>query len=491
MTLRTRLVLSIAGIAALLSGPAIYALSRLRAVNEIADQQRNRHGLALQAIGGLQTELAELELLVREYVGLSEPEGRRQMWASMDSIDAKLRDLRTAGYDSAAAPTRGNIAVLRSTIVNIDSLMLAGEKELATTNLEQVKPFISGMYASSLAQITAEIHKSSQADLEQAISISRNATGTTLLVLLICGALAAALGVWTTRHMSRPITRLEAATARVANGEFRVPGDLPYTRNDEIGSVARSFRSMTRRLAELDRMKAEFLSIATHELKTPLNVVSGYAELMQERVYGDLNERQDEALTAIRDQIRSLAQLVSQLLDISRFEAGGLRLQMQEMVMTDLFDRIARSFGPLAQKNDIHFTVEQDPTLPATIVGDADRLRDQVLGNLLSNAFKFTPSGGRVSVRVWPEAEIVIVEVSDTGPGIPADQLPQIFDKFFQVGDQARSKGAGLGLAIAREVIEAHGGRIHVESEPGVGTTFRIQLPVISSDVAALAGITD
>jgi signal transduction histidine kinase len=278
--------------------------------------------------------------------------------------------------------------------------------------------------------------------------------------------------------MTRPIIRLEDSVARVASGSFRVPDNLPHDRRDEIGSLARSFRSMTHRLAELDRMKAEFMSIATHELKTPINVISGYAELMEERVYGDVNDRQTEALRAMRDQIRSLGLLVNQLLDISRLEAGGLRLQILDVVVSDFFGRITRSFGPLAQKKQIAFAVEPEPNLPATFPGDADRLRDQVLGNLISNALKFTPEGGAVTVRARTDGSDVIIEVQDTGPGIPADKLPFIFDKFFQVGEQARSRGAGLGLAIAHEIVDAHGGHIRAVSEPGAGTTFTIELPL-------------
>jgi signal transduction histidine kinase len=278
----------------------------------------------------------------------------------------------------------------------------------------------------------------------------------------------------------------------VADGRFRIPDDLPYERRDEIGSVSRSFRSMTHRLAELDRMKAEFMSIATHELKTPINVISGYAELLQEHVYGDLNDRQDDALAAVRDQARILTTLVNQLLDISRLEAGGLRVQMREVQLQDFFLRIQRSFAPLAERKGIAFDLELDEALPTAIAGDGDRLRDQVLGNIISNAVKFTPEGGRIVLRCRPIPDAVVIEVGDTGPGIPLDKLPHIFDKFYQVGEQARSKGAGLGLAIAREIVDAHGGNIAAESEPGHGTIFRIVLPLYhtvtsSPETAAVA----
>jgi signal transduction histidine kinase len=213
-------------------------------------------------------------------------------------------------------------------------------------------------------------------------------------------------------------------------------------------------------------------------LKTPINVISGYAELIEEGIYGPPTARQREALDTIREQTRLLTNLVNQLLDVSRFEAGGLQLEMREVVLRDLLARVERSFSVLARRKSIDFSVTVDPSVPQAILADADRLGDQVLGNLLSNALKFTPEGGSIRIRVWTQQDGVHVEVQDSGVGVPADQLPYIFDKYFQVGQQARSTGAGLGLAIAREIVEAHGGWITAESQPGQGTSFVFVLPV-------------
>jgi signal transduction histidine kinase len=209
--------------------------------------------------------------------------------------------------------------------------------------------------------------------------------------------------------------------------------------------------------------------------------VSGYTELLEEGIYGPPTAKQREALTTIHEQTRVLTNLVNQLLDISRLEAGGLQLEMQEVVLRDLFARIERSFSVLARKKDIDFKVDIEDGIPRFIHADADRLGDQVIGNLLSNALKFMPEGGRIRLRCWATTAGVNIEVKDSGVGVPADQLPYIFDKYYQIGQQARSKGAGLGLAIAREIVEAHGGTIRVESEPGDGTSFCIVLPFSSS----------
>lgn len=241
---------------------------------------------------------------------------------------------------------------------------------------------------------------------------------------------------------------------------------------------------MTRQLAELDRLKAEFVSVASHEIKTPLSVIRGYASLLEDGIYGEVSEQQRKALHSISDQTERLARLVQRLLDISRFEAGGGRLECREIELRPFLSDLAQGFDVLAYQNEIAFELEVQDDLPETLVGDPDRL-NEVLGNLLSNAFKFTPKGGKIRLAARPGRERnpvreVVIEVVDTGVGIPADKLPKIFEKFFQVENEAqpRSVGSGLGLAIAREIVEAHGGTIGAESRPGQGTTFRVVLPL-------------
>jgi signal transduction histidine kinase len=478
VTLRTRLTLAIAGITILLTGPALFAVSRLATVVEMARDQRAKQGATFLATGGLQTRLARLDQRQRSYVAIPTDDTLREsMMAARDSLRAKLVELGEAGFTQYALEASRPVEAVLTAGARADSLIQAGELEEATNYLDRTRTLFSQAQATA-DHIADRVGLETAAELRRADRLAQQATTTTIASLLACLALAIILGARTTRRLTRPVVRLDSAMAAVADGRFRVPEDLPYDRNDEIGSVSRSFRSMTRRLAELDQMKAEFMSIATHELKTPLNVISGYAELLEERVYGDVNERQSEALAAVRDQARILTVLVNQLLDISRLEAGGLRVQVREVRLDDLFSRIRRAFGPLAEQKHITFGVELDPSLPDAVPGDSDRLRDQVLGNILSNAVKFTPEEGSITVRARADEDALVIEVEDTGPGIPADKLPHVFEKFYQVGDHARSKGAGLGLAIAREIVEAHGGRIGASSGPGGGTTFRIDLPL-------------
>lgn len=485
MSLRTRLILTLAAIVLLMAAPSMYAASRLLQLKSIFSEVQKTRGEAYIAMGKLQTRLAEFDRLQRSYIITGDDDQATARDSALAYALVHLRTLKERGYAEVARPAEDVITRIASEAHTIDQLMRNGQGQAATTRFEGVKPLFDTA-ATRMAQIATEIDTRADADIRNATLVSATANTTTLMALGGGMLLTLMLGAWITRNMVAPIADLRRGMARVTGGDLKVPEGLPYDRPDEIGDVSRSFRTMTARLAELDKLRAEFMSISTHELKTPINVISGYAELLHERVLGDVNLKQREALDSIREQTRVLTQMVNQLLDVSRIEAGGLRLEMQEVVLRDLFERVHRTFKALARKQHVNLRVQLSADSPASLPGDPDRLRDQVLGNLISNAFKFTPEGGTVSVRGRPEGEWMVIEVEDTGSGIPQDQLPHVFDKFFQVGEQARSKGAGLGLTIAHEVVTGHAGAISVESTPGVGTCFRIRLPM-SREVAEAA----
>jgi signal transduction histidine kinase len=477
MKLRTRLLLALIGIAVLLAGPALYALSKLTELRHIAGEQRTRTAYALMHHGELTTNLAELDRYLRGYIIEGTPDQRAGVENALREARVRLDTLSSVVSGNATAPAEQTISQIEGATRNIVSLIESGRATEATAYFENVKPLLLRSQ-SSLQQISAAIDQRSRQDIDLARSISTSAATTTLIVLLVCLLAAAALGIWTAASFTRPILQLRRTMGAVAEGDFHVPDSLDLERADEIGDLSRSFSWMTQQLSRLDQMKAEFISIATHELKTPINVINGYTELLEEGIYGPPNPKQIEALHTIEEQTRVLTALVNQLLDISRLEAGGLQLEMEEVALNDLFVRIDRSFGVLARKKNINFVVDVAPNLPRVIPGDADRLADQVLGNLLSNALKFTPDGGSIVVRAWSDKDRLRIEVRDSGEGIPREQLPYIFDKYYQVSQHARAKGAGLGLAIALEVVEAHGGTIDVDSQPGRGTAFTINIPL-------------
>jgi signal transduction histidine kinase len=266
---------------------------------------------------------------------------------------------------------------------------------------------------------------------------------------------------------------------QVADGDFSPRLGL-HSRVDEFAKLAASFDEMTRQLAELDKLKAEFVSVASHELKTPINVLLGYVQLLEEGVYGKLTDKQQHVTGVLEAQIKTLSRLVQQLLDVTRFEAGGGRLDVREIHLGQFLEQLENGFNVLADQRGVRFTVNMHEGIPELVYWDPDRM-NEVLGNLLSNAFKFTERGGEVELCVMPVDHSVHIEVRDTGAGISPAQLPRIFEKFFQADNQqaaTQRAGSGLGLAISRQIVEAHNGIIEVESTPGVGTTFTIVLPL-------------
>ena len=476
MTVRSRLLLTLGGIILLMVIPAAYSVTQLQRLEEIAIDLEVDHAGDILSVGQLRRSFAELDRLLRSHVASPDEAFREPIRSEIVFLRNHLELLSQSLGEEVTRPVRAIADSVEAATRVLDELLLTGQRDEATNYFEQVKPLTeNGRRA--LNGIADVIDDRGQNQVAHAQEVSASASRTTTLATLVALLLTLGLGLWTVDTLSRPLRRLNDATRQVAEGEFTAPPHLPYDREDEIGNLSRSFGAMTDRLAELDRLKAEFVSLASHELKTPINVIAGYAELLEEGLYGDLEDKQREVLGLVQEQTRALTRLVNQLLDLSRFEAGGLPIEPRPVDVRALLSEVEGAFRALADQKQIDFAVEGEPTLPDEVVLDHDRIRHEVLGNLLSNAFKFTPSGGRVRVMATAVDGSVHIRVSDSGTGIPEDQLEHIFEKYYQVGEDAKSKGSGLGLAIAKHVVEAHGGTIRAKSDVGEGTTFDIDLP--------------
>ena len=225
---------------------------------------------------------------------------------------------------------------------------------------------------------------------------------------------------------------------------------------------------------EVDRVKSEFFANISHELRTPLTLIIAPVEEMLDSM---AKGAERDALKVVRRNARRLLRMIEDLLDLARLEAGGLRLRVSEMDLVDLAERVTGNIGPTAESKNVDLSFEATGDC-ADMFGDAHRV-EIILTNLLGNAVKFTPEGGRISVRARLDARGGTIEVSDTGPGIPADALPKVFERFYQVQGSQRRKhgGAGIGLALAKELSELHGGDLSVESTLGQGTKFTLFVP--------------
>jgi signal transduction histidine kinase len=486
MSLRLRIVLTLLAIAAILIVPAALAISALSELTSIARGLKTRDAEASVAVGRLQTALQQVQAAARYnvalYVGLrpdQQSDVRTQFRQAIASVDSQFAKLVEVGYRDAATPALARWRSLKGALVQQQALVVERGDTAAAGELGRstVEPGLAAM-DSSLTGISRQIGSYSTGRVRKAEETADQGRTGTLLALAAALLVSLTIGAMLTRSLLRPIHELQRGMAQVSQGDLEPRVHIPRDRADELGDLARSFERMTRQLKELDRLKAEFVSVASHEIKTPLSVIRGYVSLLMDGIYGELTDEQKKTLRAVSDQTDRLTRLVHRLLDVSRFEAGGGRLELRDVEPVPFLEELTAGFRVLAMQNDIEFEVRLDHDLPRTIVADPERL-NEVLGNLLSNAFKFTAKGGRITLCASRQGDGMVVEVEDTGVGIPADKLPKIFEKFFQVENDAqpRSVGSGLGLAIAREIMEAHGGTITAESQVGRGTRFRVFLP--------------
>ena len=234
----------------------------------------------------------------------------------------------------------------------------------------------------------------------------------------------------------------------------------------------------TQQLEIANRHKSEFLANMSHELRTPLNAVIGFSEVLLERMFGEVNEKQEEYLQDILSSGKHLLSLINDILDLSKIEAGRMELEAQPFDLPAAFDNALTLIRERASRNSIGLGVHVDPRI-GEVVADERKVK-QVLLNLLSNAVKFTPEGGTITMSAVLNGGMVEISVADTGIGIAPEDQATVFEEFRQVGtDYARKReGTGLGLALARRLVELHGGTLTLQSELGKGSTFTFTIPV-------------
>ena len=241
-------------------------------------------------------------------------------------------------------------------------------------------------------------------------------------------------------------------------------------------TYARELESRNREVERANQLKSEFLASMSHELRTPLHTIIGFAELLAEELEGPLNEKQQRFMNHIHTDSIHLLALINDILDISKIESGRLGLRREIFDMAAALEEILSSVRPQAAAKSI--AIETSLSIPPAMF--ADRLRvKQVLFNLLSNALKFTPAGGRIRIEAALRDALIEISVTDTGIGIAKEQHEAVFDKFYQVGSTTKGvrEGTGLGLAISKALVEEHGGSIRLESEPGKGSRFTFTIP--------------
>jgi signal transduction histidine kinase len=292
-----------------------------------------------------------------------------------------------------------------------------------------------------------------------------------LLIAALGGALIALiLGLFVARTLTRPTRELTAATRALAHGDLQQ--QVPVRSRDELGELAQAFNQMSADLARATQLRRQMTADIAHDLRTPLTVIGGYSEALRDQVLPPTPER----FEMIYGEVQHLQQLVEDLRTLSLADAGELRLNRQPIEPRALLAAVAALFQHRAEQQHIALRVDAADVLPLLNIDEGRFI--QVLSNLVANALRYTPAGGHITLGAIDRSGAVQLIVQDDGVGILSEALPYIFDRFYRA-DQARyqeSNESGLGLAIARSIIEAHGGAISVVSEVGRGTTFIIDL---------------
>jgi signal transduction histidine kinase len=289
---------------------------------------------------------------------------------------------------------------------------------------------------------------------------------------LVAIAIALLLTFFLSRRILAPVKALTNASRRFGKGDFSHRVD--YKGKGELGELAQSFNSMADDLERTERLRRNMVADVAHELRTPLSNLKGYLEAISDGVV----KPDENTIRSLNEEASSLSRLVNDLQDLSLTDAGEIKLIIQPEDITDLIKQTIAAMQAKATARGLALTSDVPATLPAVSI-DAHRIK-QVLLNLLENAVSHTDKGGKITVTARQQGNQIHISVADTGEGIPAEELPLIFERFYRV-DKSRTRktgGSGLGLTIAKRLVEAHGGKIEVKSEPGQGSIFTFTLPV-------------
>ncbi len=479
MSIRARLALGLFAIAVIMIAPLAFALHSLDSIHDETVDLRDRDFAASVRVSRLRSDVDDMRRAQIAFSAFPSDTTRDTLLARGERVATAAGRLRDFNLEQSANGIELAMS-FAAVSTKLASVAVAEGRAVAADSMADVRIVPAIDRADSiLRSAESQLRDRIGVRVEHAEAASGEAQRAAGIAFMLAGIAALVMGFILWRSIAEPLRDLDGGMSAVAGGEFGHRLRMSPKRKDEFGRLSGSFQVMAEQLAALDQLKAEFVSVASHELKTPINVILGYVQLLEEGVYGEVAPKQRDILATVEMQTRSLARLVHQLLDISRFEAGGGKIETRPVRLHGFLTDLEKTFRVLSLQRDVEFRIDQKGVLPDEVYWDADRI-NEVVGNLLSNAFKFTSGGESVTLCVEAVNHDVHLDVRDSGAGIAPEQLPHIFEKFYQANNQnsAAHAGTGLGLAIAKQIVLAHSGTISATSEPGVGTTFHITLPI-------------
>ncbi len=438
------------------------ALTAIGVVAVVAQRATGEQFRRYVVASGMMSQSAWAETLTNTYAINGSWEGIDKVLAQLSPGNGMGRGrgmMGTAGPNLAVADTEGRVVASKTG-------ELVGEV-LPTDVLAQGLPLtLNGQVIGTLLNV-----RPADTVLDAQGQAFLNQVRTSLVwAALLAALLSLVLGVLVSRLLTAPLARLTHAAQTIAGGDLSQR--VHVQGQDEISALGTAFNEMTASLAEAETLRKNLIADVSHELRTPLTVVQGNLQALLDGVY-PLEMTQ---VASLYDETRLLTRLVDDLHDLALADAGQLRLERGPVNLAALAQAAVSQFSPVAETAGIKLALIS--TAAPEVFGDTDRLA-QVLRNLLSNALRHTPAGGQVTVHLGTFGQQAQIEVVDTGSGISPEDLPHVFDRFYRGnrGSNRGGRGAGLGLAIARQLIAAHGGQIAAASQPGQGTTFTITLP--------------
>jgi two-component system sensor histidine kinase GlrK len=478
LTIFPRLIIGYLTIFILMMTVSVYPIIKLRQFNKATRHILNIDYHILDLDKKLADSLLSQLRYEKKYIITKDVALYNQFLSAKDEFEKYLIEVASA---ADTLEKRNSLDTIKSNYAYYQSLI---EEEVKFVRMQ--KPYYKKRYEQGKEKATDGIleelgilENSSRQDIENRMKVLGEAFASALRVSIVMVIIIISLVITTsffiTMSVTKPLSLLMEKTGEISEGIFR--GDLTISSPPEISALAKAFNSMCGKLHAVDKMKSDFFSTMSHELRTPLTSIKEGTSLLLGGEGGSITDQQKKILTILSEESNRLINQVNSVLDLSKMEAGMMTYTIEQTNLRPLIEQVTREIGPLVEAKKICVEAEIDEKLPAVRI-DCERIL-QALRNLVGNAVKFTPHGGRVNINARPVHQGVEVSVKDTGPGISAGNFTTIFDKFQQVTAPGlyRTKGTGLGLAIAKHIITSHGGRIWVESESGKGSTFTFILP--------------
>ncbi len=474
-----RIILTSLVIIAVMAGVNLYALFQLRQLTALSANMATHHYPAIESAKHLLIVLYAQLNSEKKYLVVRDPTFLRHFDEEVEEFQRGLKTLERQELTPQGINLLNNIKHLqqeRLTMLHEKLERKASSRALGSENYEGRRNVLMDRISATLQGFINLHEMGISAGVIRSQESSAKSEAVTEQLVLLALVFGITLAGFASYSILRPLRQLQSHIKQIGQGNFRA--SLNIQAPSELRGLVDAVNWMGTKLQELDDMKEQFLAHVSHELRTPMASIQEGTHLLLDEIPGPVTQEQRTTLRIMADSSHRLITLISTILDLSKMNAGMMEYRILSTDIKRVTDMSVRKVQLLADAKHVRLVLES-PAQPVWVKADAFRI-EQVLDNLLSNALKFSPEGGIVKILMKPDSKAGVLEVSvtDGGPGIQAEDLPHIFERFYQGRTKAKhaAPGSGLGLALAKNVVEAHGGRIWIESEAKKGTTVRFVL---------------